>query len=118
MAPLPKPRVTSGLPPFSAVGIDYFGPLQTKYRRGTIKRYGCVLTCMATQAIHLEVSSDLSTDSFIQAVYRFVSRRGTPKEIYSANGTNFRDAEVEIKQALSNWNQDRIPERLRERGIE
>ena len=74
MAPLPVARVTQGQPPFSAVGVDYFGPLLVKYRRGTVKRYGCVFTCMATRAIHIEVSSDLSTDSFVQAVYRFVSR--------------------------------------------
>jgi hypothetical protein len=73
---------------------------------------------MATRAIHIEVSSDLSTDSFIQTVYRFVSRRGPPKKIYSDNGTNFRGVEAEVKDALSNWNQDKIRERLRQQGIE
>jgi len=118
MAPLPAARVKQGSPPFTAVGVDYFGPLQVKYRRGTVKRYGCVFTCMSTRAVHIEVSSDLSTDSFVQAVYRFVSRRGPPKEIYSDNGTNFRGAEVEVKEALCKWNQDRIRERLRQQGIE
>ena len=118
MAPLPTARVTQGLPPFSSVGVDYFGPLNVKYRRGTAKRYGCVFSCMSTRAIHIEVSSDLSTDSFVQAVTRFVSRRGAPKEMYSDNGTNFRGAEAEVKEALRRWNQDRIRDKLRVQGIE
>ena len=94
------------------------GLLLVKYRRGTMKGYGCVFTCMSTRAVHIEVSSDLSTDSFVQAVCRFVSCRGPPKEIYSDNGTNFRGVEVEVKEALSRWNQDRVRERLHQQGIE
>jgi hypothetical protein len=88
MAPLPEARVTPGEPPFSSVSIDYFGPLKVKYKRGTVKRYGCVFTCLAIRAIHIEIAHDLSTDSFIQAVSSFVSRRGPPKELFSDNGTN------------------------------
>ncbi|XP_046855977.1 uncharacterized protein LOC124449079 [Xenia sp. Carnegie-2017] len=115
MAPLPKARVKSGEYPFSSVGVDYFGPLKVKYKRGTEKRYGCVFTCLAIRAIHIEIAHDLSTDSFIQAVCRFVSRRGPPNELFSDNGTNFRGAESEVKQMLQNWNQARILDRLRER---
>lgn len=111
-------RVNPGDPPFSSVGIDYFGPLKVKWRRGTAKRYGCIFTCLAIRAVHIEISHDLTTDSFIQAVCRFVSRRGPPREIFSDNGSNFRGAEVEVKEALQNWNQERICDRLRERGIE
>ena len=118
MAPLPAARVTPGEPPFSSVGIDYFGPLKVKYKRGTVKRYGCVFTCLAIRAIHIEIAHDLSTDSFIQAVCRFVGRRGPPKELFSDNGTNFRGAEIEVKEMLQNWNQAKILDRLREKGIQ
>ena len=118
MAPLPTARVTPGETPFSSVGVDYFGPLKVKYRRGTVKRYGCVFTCLAIRAIHIEIAHDLSTDSFIQAVCRFVSRRGPPKELFSDNGTNFRGAESEVKQMLQKWNQARILDRLRKQGIQ
>ena len=56
MAPLPAARVTPGMPPFSSVGIDYFGPLKVKWRRGTAKRYGCIFTCLAIRAMHIEIS--------------------------------------------------------------
>lgn len=61
---------------------------------------------------------DLSTDSFIQAFMRFVGRRGPPTKVFSDNGTNFKGAEVEIKEALIRWNQDRITRYLRSREIE
>ena len=59
----------------------------------------------------------LTSDSFIQAFSRFVSRRGSPVEVFSDNGTNFRGAEVEIKTALEKWNIDRIDNCLRRRGV-
>ncbi|UYV76985.1 hypothetical protein LAZ67_14002708, partial [Cordylochernes scorpioides] len=42
--------------------------------------------------LHLDLVSDLSTGSFIAALRRFTSRRGTPSDIYSVNGTNFKGA--------------------------
>lgn len=39
--------------------------------------------------IHLEAVSSLTSDDFIAALKRFVSRRGNPEHIYSDNGTNF-----------------------------
>ena len=58
VAPLLAARVTPGVPPFSSVGIDYFGPLKVKWRRGTAKRYGCIFTCLVMRAIHIEISHD------------------------------------------------------------
>ncbi|ERL91391.1 hypothetical protein D910_08723 [Dendroctonus ponderosae] len=40
------------------------------------------------RAVHLELCSSLSTSDFIQALRRFIARRGRPKTIYSDNGTN------------------------------
>ena len=117
MAPLPSARVTPQSPPFSSVGVDYFGPILVKLKRSHVKRYGCLFTCLAVRAVHIEIAHDLTSDSFIQAFSRFVSRRGSPVEIFSDNGTNFRGAEVEIKTALEKWNIDRIDNCLRTRGV-
>ena len=113
MAPLPIARVSPCLPPFSSVGVDYFGPILVKSRRSQVKRYECVFTCLAVRAVHIEIAHELTTDSFIQAFTRFVSRRGPPGEVYSDNGTNFKGAEAEIKTALEKWNPDRIDNCLR-----
>ncbi|KAF6773398.1 hypothetical protein AHF37_07810 [Paragonimus kellicotti] len=118
MAPMPEDRLFPDRPPFSAVGIDYFGPLLVKRGRGTEKRYGCILLCLTMRAVHIEVVHTLETDSFLCAFSRFVSRRGCPMRIYSDNGTNFRGAEREIRECLRQWNQEKITRTLMEHGCD
>jgi len=111
-APLSVVRVSSDshriIYPFAAAGLDYFGPLyvkngpNTRSRRNMSpnKRYGCIFTCLRYRAVHLEAAEDLTTDSFVNAVLRFVGRRGLPTVIYSDNGSNFRGVEVDVIRAL------------------
>jgi len=80
MADLPTPRVTPDQPPFTCVGIDYFGPFPVRQKRSLVKRYGAISTCLAVRADHLEVSHSLDTDSFILALRRFFARRGQVKD--------------------------------------
>ena len=40
------------------------------------KRYGTIFTCLASRALHIELTGDLSIDSFILALRRFTDRRG------------------------------------------
>ena len=80
-ADLPPDRVTPGEPAFSSVGVDYFGPIPVKRGRGREKKYGCLFTCLATRAIHIEVADTLGADSFINCLQRFMARRGEPKLI-------------------------------------
>lgn len=76
MADLPIERITPDLPPFSNVGVDYFGPVEVRRGRSLVKRYGVIFTCTACRAVHLEVAYSLDTDSCINALRRFVCRRG------------------------------------------
>ena len=118
MAPLPAERVTPGNAAFSHVGVDYMGPLMVKLGRSTVKRYACVFTCLATRAVHIEVAYSLETDSFLNAYHRFCSRRGTPKSVYSDNGTNFTGAERELRECLKKWQQSTIHDTLCQQGVE
>ena len=108
MADLPPERTQFGKPPFSYVGLDCFGPLYVKLNRAQIKRYGCIFTCLNTRAVHIEKLDDLSTDSFINGLRRFISRRGRPVKIWCDNGTNFKGAESELKRATRQLSQDDI----------
>ena len=118
MGDLPKDRITPNEPPFTHVGVDYFGPFLVKRNRSELKRYGCLFTCLTTRAIHIEVSQSLETDSFIHALQRFITRRGEPVEIRSDNGTNFVGAQLELRRALKEWNLAQIDDFLRKKEIQ
>ncbi|KAK7878865.1 hypothetical protein WMY93_034256, partial [Mugilogobius chulae] len=117
MADLPTERLKPDEPPFTRVGVDYFGPFEVRSRRSTVKRYGVIFTCLALRAIHIEVAPSLSTDSFINALRRFIARRGQVRELRSDNGTNFVGAERELKMAIEQWNQAQVHEVLLQKGI-
>ncbi|XP_055585356.1 uncharacterized protein LOC129738191 [Uranotaenia lowii] len=68
----------------------------------TVKRWIALFTCLTVRAVHVEVVFNLSTESCIMAVRRFVGRRGSPLEFYSDNGTNFRGADNVLQQQVSN----------------
>ena len=76
MADFPHDRVTAENPPFTCVGVDYFGPFLVKRGRSVVKGYGVLFTCLCTRAIHLEKADALDTDNCINAIRRFIARRG------------------------------------------
>ncbi|KAK7896434.1 hypothetical protein WMY93_021759 [Mugilogobius chulae] len=117
MSDLPKERVLPDKAPFTNVGVDYFGPLEVKRGRTVQKRYGVIFTCLSSRAIHLEVAHSLDTDSCINAVRRFICRRGPVTTIRSDNGTNFVGAKKELKQALEAFNQSKIEKTFSQEGI-
>ena len=98
MADLPQSRLEDA-PPFTYSAVDYFGPWYVKEGRREVKRYGALFTCMASRAIHIEVAHSMETDSFIQALRRFVCRRGAVRELRSDRGTNFIGAENELNKS-------------------
>ncbi|XP_033100193.1 uncharacterized protein LOC117103697 [Anneissia japonica] len=108
MADLPADRITDNKPPFTFVGIDYFGPIDVKQGRSRVKRYGCIFTCLVSRAVHLELAKGLDADSFINALRRFLARRGQPERIYSDNGTNFHGGERDLAEAIKSFNNNQI----------
>jgi hypothetical protein len=80
-AALPEPRVREAAV-FETMGID---PLYLKDCR---KVWVCLYTCAVYREVHLDLTSLLSTESFLQTFRRFVACRGQLAIIYSDNGTN------------------------------
>ena len=117
MACLPEDRLEPA-PPFSYCAVDYFGPFIVKERRSEVKRYGALFTCMSSRSVHLETANSLDTSSFINALSRFMNRRGTVRQLRSDQGTNFIGARNELKTALSEMDQDQVQEYLLRNGCE
>lgn len=102
MGNLPDVRVNAPDFPFQNVGLDFAGPITVKpgppRSKITSKAYICLFICLATKAVHIDVAMNLSTESFIAALERFVARRGRPESIYSDNGTNFKGAANQLEK--------------------
>ena len=100
MADLPSDRMDPEQPPFTNTGIDYFGPILVKRGRSQVKRYGALFPFLTCRAVHIEMAESLTTDAFINALRRFIARRGQVRMIRSDNGSNFTGAEKELGQAI------------------
>ncbi|XP_060665303.1 uncharacterized protein LOC132797563 [Drosophila nasuta] len=89
---LPNARSTFSRP-FTNTGVDFAGPFDVKSFVGrgcyTTKGYVCVFVCFSTKAIHIEATTDLTAEKFLEAFSRFVARRGCPLHMYSDNGETF-----------------------------
>lgn len=100
MAPLPVVRTAATMRPFSAVGVDYLGPVEVTVGRRKEKRWIAVFTCLAVRAVHLEVIYSLTTQSCLMALRRLACKRGMPEKIFSDNATCFRGADAAMKESL------------------
>ena len=91
-------------PPFECSGVDYAGPINVRLTKtggkGTMKGYIAIFICMATRAVHIELVEDYSSEAFIAAFYRFTTRRGHCKKLYSDQGTNFVDADAQLRHMV------------------
>ncbi|XP_035212564.1 uncharacterized protein LOC118186567 [Stegodyphus dumicola] len=87
-APPPADRVQDA-PAFQIAGMDIAGPV---ILRDNSKAWIALFTCAMYRAVHLELVTSMSTETFLLAFHRFVARRGKPSVVYSDNGTNFKGA--------------------------
>ncbi len=86
-----------------------FGPFHIRFRRKTLKEAQVIIfTCMTTKAVHLELVSDRSTDTFLLAFRRFASLRGHPSTCWSDCGTNFVGAQSYLDEVMQNWDVPKI----------
>ena len=107
MSPLPGERVLP-TPPWTNVSLDLFGPLEYSdmvRKRLKSKCWGIIITCMVSRATHLDLTQSYDTDALLQAIRRFMNLRGTPKVIYSDQGSQMVAASKEVGVCLEliNW---------------
>lgn len=109
MGQIPILRVATRFPPFTNTAIDMFGPFHIKLSRKTLKEAQVIIfTCMTTRAVHLELVSDKSSDTFLLAFRRFASLRGHPNTCRSDCGHNFVGAQSYLDEIMQNWDIPKI----------
>ena len=67
-----------------------------------------MFTCLSTRAVHLELSIDMTTDSFLMTLQRFIAQRSEPDIIWCGNESNFFGNEEELKKTQQNVKHDLI----------
>ncbi|GFX66475.1 integrase catalytic domain-containing protein [Trichonephila clavipes] len=95
-SPLPSDSINQ-TPSFSVCGLDFVGPLYVNNFGELQKSYIILFTCTVTGALHLELVSDMTINSFLLAFRRFLARRGSCKVIYSDNAKTFLKSKKEIE---------------------
>ncbi|KAK0144674.1 hypothetical protein N1851_017016 [Merluccius polli] len=107
MSDLPSDRMETA-PPFTYTGIDCFGPFYVKEGRKEMKKYGLLLTCLCSRAIHVEMLDDMTTDAFINALRAFIAIRGSVRQLRSDQGTNFVGARREFAELTKGMSGERV----------
>ncbi|XP_003741419.1 uncharacterized protein LOC100900486 [Galendromus occidentalis] len=96
-APLPAFRLETA-PPFYHTGCDFAGPIKYKNDSGEkAKSYILLFVCAVTRAIHLELTTDMSTSEVLGALQKFVNRYPSVTTITSDNGLSFQRTAKELK---------------------
>ncbi len=124
-APLPQSRVDN-FTPYDIVMVDFAGPFDVviKWKEGadwksqTRKGYACLFTCFYSRAVAIELTEDLTTQSFINAFIRACARNGRPRIVYSDNATTLRAADKYLRHLFARLNWREVGAAAAQRGIE
>ena len=54
MADLNRKRLDEHVSLVTNIGVNYFGPIEVKFLRCTLKRWCCLFFCLTTKAVHIE----------------------------------------------------------------
>ena len=111
--PLPEIRTRDTIP-FTITGIDFTGALYVRHDTIERKVYVYLFTCATSRAIHLEVVTDLTVETFLLAFRRFTSRRSMPKIVVSDNASTYLAAAEELQQLLQS---EQLTEVMGRRGV-
>lgn len=115
---LPIDRITPYVPVFTYTGLDYFGPVSVTIGRRKENRWIALFTCLTVRAVHMELATDLSTDSCLVCIRNFINLRGVPARIRSDCGTNFVGADNELRRLEDFVDTANIQRDMAVRGIQ
>ena len=114
---LPPERMEAAIP-FKNSGLDVYGPYYLRHSgRGTQKRFVLMVCCMSVRAVALFPLKNMTSSAVVNALIRMNAQYPGLKNIFSDNGSNFRGADREIREAVAAWNKDELNLELDKVGI-
>ncbi len=117
-APLPKDRITESPPfEFTGVGLDFAGPLYMKVQASMKKSDIVLFTYAVTRAVHIELVFDQSTENFLLALKRFISRKGLCKVIYLDNARTLKRVDQDLRKPRRSIKESQLQAFFSEKGI-
>lgn len=92
-------RVATGIP-FKTTSFDCAGPLYiaTEDSKDEKKMYIMLFTWAPIQAVHLELVGNMSTTSCINAMRKFITRRGVPRVIISHKAKTSESVALQLRK--------------------
>ena len=63
----------------------------------------CLFSCCVTRGVHLELVTDISTQTFLRSFKHFTARRGTPTQVISDNAKTFSTAAQYLLKLTVKW---------------
>ena len=83
----------------SLVGYSVLSQKAGRTRKPVLlKAYLCIFVCYAVKAVHIELVTNLTVESFIAPLRKFVARRGKPNCMFSDHGTIFVAGNCQLKE--------------------
>ena len=111
--PLVKERMQN-TQPFEFTGVDFTGALYVRNQGGESKIYVCLFTGAVSRAVHLEIVTDLTVETFLQAFRRFSSHKSLPRLLISDNASTYMSAAEELQQL---FNSSLLTENIHRKGV-
>ena len=68
--------------------------------------------CRSGVAVHIELAESLDTDSFINAMQRFINQKGRPSLMVSDCGTNFKGSVDELEMEKSKLDYSKVGNKM------
>jgi hypothetical protein len=93
------------LVPYKHIGVDLTGHLFVKTSSGeTIKVYIYIFTCTSSRHINLEILTDQTSESFINALRKHSATYGRPSKILCDNASYFHHSKELLTKRLKDEN--------------
>ena len=110
LADWPKEKISKAAP-FTYTGLDYIEPFYVKENKEK-KVWICIFTCVTVRAVHLEMVDDMTSEQFLMALQRFISRRNTLHTVILDNAPQFKLTKTTVdkawKQSVTHENMQRF----------